>query len=159
MRVTAARVIEVRRSGQPARARGRCVGAALESESIKCAWAGAGACARSLCAPGGVPQVLRGARSLARAERGGMGAGTFRPPRKSGSRRSEELSSAASPECPPRPHFRLPPLPRSRLPGPPVPREPRRHSPTRPALLAPTPPPPPVGSAPSEPAGRGRCRG
>lgn len=36
-----------------ARARGLCVGAALESESIKCAWAGAGACARSRCAPGG----------------------------------------------------------------------------------------------------------
>ncbi|EDL96521.1 SCF apoptosis response protein 1, isoform CRA_d [Rattus norvegicus] len=50
-----------------------------------------------------------------------MRAGTFRPPRKYGSRRSEELSSAASPECPPRPHFRLPPLPRSRLPGPPGP--------------------------------------
>lgn len=43
----------MRRGGQPARARGRCVGAALESESIKCAWAGAGACARSRCAPGG----------------------------------------------------------------------------------------------------------
>lgn len=35
------------------RARGRCVGAARKSERIKCAWAGAGACARRRCALGG----------------------------------------------------------------------------------------------------------
>lgn len=119
-------------------------------------------CPPPLCAGRGCRKRF-GARAAPRRrsrppEQGGMRAGTFRPPRKSGSRRSVGHSPAAGPECPPRPHFRLPPLPRSRLPGPPVPREPRRHSPTRPALLAPTPPPPLVGSASSEPAGCGRCR-
>lgn len=122
------------RGGQRVRARGRCVGAARKSERIKCAWAGAGACARRRCALGGGAASASG-RAQPRA-------GAHGRQSKEGCVR-ELFARPASPGCgvrrgcppPPAPSARPTPTSASRLFL--VPDSQGRRSPRSPAGIAP----------------------